>query len=95
MTTIKGTTAKGNSMIARARWNEGFYLDDVYERCSRAKHEAWRWCFDKMTEENGRNFHIVSHNSFGFTVAWEVENGIRIETKDNSYLVLFPEFCNK
>lgn len=93
MTIIKGTTKKGVDMMRNAGRYEGFNLWDVYGNFSRAKQNAWEWCFDRFTEENGSNFHIVSHNTFGFTVAWNVENGVRIETRDNSYLVLYPEFC--
>lgn len=93
MTIIKGTTKKGDNMIKNANHYEGYELWDVYEKCSAAKRNAWEWCLNRCIEENGKGFHIVSHNTFGFTVAWEVENGVRIETKDSSYLVLYPEFC--
>ena len=49
-------------------------------------------------EDNGDNFRIVSHNSFQFSVAWEmdyvdsetgeVSRATRIETASNSYIVL-------
>lgn len=87
MKTIKGTTKKGQSMIQNARNYDGYTLRDVYGNYSHAKENAYNWCKEQCYNENGKNFHITSHNTFGFSVAWEVENGIRIETPQNSYLV--------
>ena len=85
---IKSTTKKGQNMLQNASKNEGFFLDDVYGKHSPAKHHAWLDCFYKCSGENGKNFHIYSHNTFGFSVAWEVENGTRIVTPKNNYLVV-------
>ena len=87
MTTIKATTKKGENMLARANYNEGYYLHEVYSSHSQAKQNAWDYCLKKCNEENGYNFHITSHNTFGFSVAWETEEGVRIETPQNSYLI--------
>ncbi len=88
MLIIKSTTKKGKAMIEAAKNNQGIFLDDVYGKHSPAKHHAWVDCFYKCSGENGKNFHICSHNTFGFSVAWEVENGMRIETPKSSYLIL-------
>ena len=90
MTIINGATKKGQNMIKNARHYDGYMLSDVYDNCSMAKHKAWSWCVEQCNKECGFNFHIASHNTFGFSVAWETENGVRIETPKNSYLVLFP-----
>lgn len=87
MITIKGTTKKGQNMINKAKNFAGYTLHDAYKSFSREKENAYNDCLRWCNEENGHNFHIISANTFGFSVAWEVENGIRIETKDNSYLV--------
>ena len=94
MTIIKGTTKKGKNMIYNAGYYDGYDLYDVYNTCSHAKRKAYEWCKEQCYKENGSNFHITSHNTFGFSVAWEVENGVRIETPQNSYLVLYEEYCN-
>lgn len=94
LTIIKGTTKKGQTMMANAKHFEGYTLNEVYGHYSPAKFHAFYDCVLKAQAEDGHNFHISSHNTFGFSVAWEVENGVRIETPKNSYLVLFPEFCN-
>ena len=87
-TIIKSSTKKGQNMLQNARKNEGMFLDDVYGKYSPEKHHAWLDCFYKCAGENGHNFHICSHNTFGFSVAWETEKGMRIETPKNSYLIL-------
>ena len=93
MTTIKGTTKKGQNMMNSAKHFDGYTLDEVYGKYSPAKLHAFVDCVNMCQAEKGRNFHIISHNSFNFSVAWEVENGVRIETANNSYLVLYPENC--
>lgn len=93
MTIIKGTTKKGQQMLNSAVNNQGVNLWEVYDTYSRAKENSFNWCKEKCMEENGTDFHICSHNTFGYSVAWEVENGMRMETPKSSYLILFPEYC--
>lgn len=93
MKTIKGTTKKGQEMLRKAVNNEGRYLWEIYDTFSKAKNNALESCFNLCFNENGTDFHICSHNTFNFSVAWEVENGMRMETAQNSYLILFPEYC--
>lgn len=87
MTIIKSTTKKGQTMINKANYSEGFFLTQVYENASPAKYRAWDYCYRLCQEENGENFHIISHNTFSFSVAWFIPEGVRIETANNSYLV--------
>lgn len=87
MKKINANTKKGQNLLTTAVNYEGITLDDVYGKASFQKELAWRECFYKCHAEHGTNFHICSHNTFQFSVAWEVENGIRIETANNSYLV--------
>ena len=74
-------------MLNRADNFEGTTLHDVYGRYSVAKQNAYNYCRELCNKENGSNFHITSYNTFGFTVAWEVADGIRIETPQNSYKI--------
>lgn len=87
MKTINANTKKGQALIATAVNYEGITLDDVYGKASWQKELAWRECFYKCDAEHGKNFHICSHNTFQFSVAWEVEDGYRIETASNSYYI--------
>ena len=88
MKTIKSTTKKGQSLIASAKRFDGYTLNEVYGSYSPAKYHAFVDCVYMAQAENGKNFHICSHNTFGFSVAWEVENGVRIETPKSSYFVI-------
>lgn len=89
MTVIKGTTKAGKNLVERAKNFEGFTLEEVYGNFSHKKYRAYRECADKCMAENGHNFHICSHNTFQFSVAWETEKGYRLETANNSYLVTY------
>lgn len=93
---IKGSTKAGQTLIDRARYYDGFYITDVYDRPSINKENAWQWCYNKFQEtEDGSYFRICSHNTFNFSVAWNGKhNGERalfLETRDNSYIVLLDK----
>ncbi len=49
-------------------------LSDVYERCSAAKHMAFRECERLMQEYGGEGLKILSHNTFVFTAAFLFED---------------------
>ena len=87
MITIKASTKKGQKLIESARHYDGYRLSDCYQNCSYAKQRAYQTCRDMCDKEGGEDFHISSHNSQFFSVVWEVENGIRMETAYNSYFI--------
>ena len=88
MTTIKATTKRGQMLVSSARNYEGTTLNEVYGNASYAKHQALNHCMTLCYNEGGRNFRIISHNTFNFSVAWDMPDGsVRIETRDNSYHV--------
>lgn len=67
-------------------------LHCLYGRWSDAKEEAYNLCWEMYMEtENCAEFGIGNANSFGFTASWlGTKNGediMRVETKDNSYLI--------
>lgn len=68
MITVKGTTKRGNQLLARAMVNEGTYLSDVYGSFSDAKYKAWKNWFNNFNNSNEPvyAFHICSHTTFGF-----------------------------
>lgn len=56
------------------------------------KEHAFNRCWEQYCKgENSTSFGVGNANTFGFTASWlETRNGedvMRIETKDNSYLV--------
>ena len=81
----------------------GTFLNQVYDKWSAAKQKAWdKWsaakkkawdkCYDEYCRTDGaEGFSICSHNSFQFTCSWFIPDGMRLETRDNSYLVAFDE----
>lgn len=97
MTVIKGSTKRGQQLLARANHFEGTDLSDVYGRYSSAKASALRDCRRWCEETNGYDFRydfrIVSHNTFGFSVAWRYNNPetgevmTRIETSSGTYII--------
>lgn len=89
---LKGSTKAGYRWIVSTRNYEGYNLNDVYGRYSEAKKEAYEGCFNKYVSVDGsKNFRIFSHNTFGFSVAWEEvregEECLHIETPQNTYIV--------
>lgn len=90
---ISGATKRGQELLARAAHFEGTDLDDVYGRYSSAKARALRECREWCEADNGYNFHICSHNTSSFSVAWnytDKETGeimTRIETSRSTYII--------
>lgn len=87
MRIINGNTKQGQQMLRRAVILEGYDLRDVYANASDAKVDAYNACKARCEREGGWNFHICSHNTFSYSVAWFTVEGMRIETPHNSYLV--------
>lgn len=67
-------------------------LEDVYDKCSSAKREAYANCWQAFCHDNGYDFKIIGHNTFTFSCGWlfmkNDEEWLHIETAKRSY-----EFC--
>lgn len=94
MLVIKANTKKAEQMLRRANYNEGYYLTDVYGSVSPEKCIGWEWCLNECKKDNGYNFRICSHNSFSFSVAWDIVNpdtgewiATKVKTSKNSYYI--------
>lgn len=77
------------------KWVEAYWkshdteLCHIYKRYSHEKEKAMYQCRCKMYEENGHNLRIISHNTNIFVVGWKTpSNDYRIETPNNSYLII-------
>ena len=81
-------TKKGTQMYLNSLNHDGYDLNDIYGKYSNEKKNAYASCRKMCIMENGTSFHIYSHNTFGFSVTWYVENGTRIATPSNSYLIV-------
>ena len=88
MITVKGNTKKAQELRARATRYEGYDLYDVYGSVSGEKRRAHKKCLDMCAEEGGERFRICGHCVSNFSVSWRVENGWRLETYRNSFLIL-------
>lgn len=89
---LKASIKSGARWIVSAKKEEGYRLSDIYESYSIGKENAYNDCFNKyVSAEASKNFRIFSHNTFGFSVAWEetIENEeyLHIETPQNTYIV--------
>ena len=92
---------KGKAVLAMAsRW-DGDTLNQVYDRWSQEKQDAYDSAYEMYcNSSNGECFSICSHNSFGFTVSWFHDgfivswfhdDGCTLLTKNTEYLVIFNE----
>ena len=93
MRIVKASTAQGKKLIIiGTRW-EGTYLQQIYDKWSRAKQAAWERCYNEYCNTEGTSdFRICSHNTFQFTCSWLLADGsMRLETYANSYLIVFDE----
>lgn len=93
MRIVKASTSLGKRLIRIGTNWEGTHLMQIYDRWSHAKQEAWDMCYNEYRNTEGASgFSICSHNSFQFTCSWFLADGsMRLETRDNSYLVIFDE----
>lgn len=92
MREYKASTKQGQKIIARAEVYEGTFLRDVYSSYSAEKEKSWNRCYEMfMYTEEHEQFHICSHNTFQYSVAWygvkDNERILRVETANNSFLV--------
>lgn len=92
MRIVKASTALGKRLIKTGVQREATSLNQVYDKWSAEKEEAWNKCYDEYCNTDGaKQFGICSHNTFNFTVSWFTPKGMRLETSKNSYLVVFNE----
>ena len=92
MRIVKASTALGKRLIQTGQQWQGTFLNQVYDKWSAEKEEAWNKCYDEYCNTEGaEQFGICSHNSFSFTVSWFTPKGMRLETSKNNYLVVFDE----
>lgn len=89
MTTLKANTKRAAEFWCTFNHSYAYTLAQVYGRFSAGKAAAERRCREMMIRENGEGFAIMGKNTFGFTCGWVLPDGsLRVETRDNSYLVL-------
>ena len=92
MRVVKSSTSLGKRLLAIGQNWEGTFLNQVYDKWSYAKQDAWDKCYEEYyNTEGAEQFGICAHNSYNFTVSWFTPQGMRLETSKNSYLVVFDD----
>lgn len=66
---------------------QGYKLNDVYDKYSKNKIQAFEACKDLCKDKSGWGLCIISHNCNYFTVKFTVEEGIYILTYANNYFI--------
>lgn len=94
MRIFKASTKRGQSIIQMGERCIYHNLSDIYTNWSVAKQRAYDWCYNQYcNDKESTSFGIGSSNTFGFTASWycniDDNYGMRVETKDNSYFVIF------
>lgn len=87
MKTINANTIKGQNFIKAYKCSTTTELWEAYGSYSTDKAVADRNCRKRMSEEGGEGYRIISACRFFFTCAWQVAEGLRVETAKGSYLV--------
>ena len=84
---MNATTKAAARFINAYRNSVNDCLADCYDSYSSKKGRAEYLCREQMKKENGHGFRILSFNTFGFTCGWMSNEGLRVETPSNSYLI--------
>ena len=92
MKEFKASTKRGQHLLDMGNRCVYTRLSDIYTTWSQSKQFAWEWCYNEyLDSDNHTAFGVGNANTFGFTASWlctiNGENAMRIETKDNSYIV--------
>lgn len=86
---LSGYTQKAEGILARARNYDGYDLDDVYKRASKAKQRAYDEVYEMYRNSPESSFfHIISHCANFFSVSWETPVDIVVVTPNYEYHVM-------
>lgn len=87
MKRIKKSSKAGSSYLYKYEHAEATSVKQFYKQPSNVKVYAEKECLKKMFTENGEGYKILSGNTFTFTAAWRTADGLRVETRVNSFLI--------
>ena len=83
---------KGQEVLSLASQWDGYTLNQIYDRWSEAKQQAYDEAWEMYcNSRHGNSFGICSHNTFGFTLSWLHDDGCTVLTRSTEYLVIFNE----
>ena len=89
MKRIKKSSKAGSLYLYMYEHAEATSVKQFYKQPSSAKVSAEKACLWKMMQEHGKDYKILSGNTYSFIAAWRTAEGLHVETKTNSYLVVF------
>lgn len=87
MKRIKKSSKVGSYYLRRYERAKATSVEQFYKQPSSAKIEAEKACLCRMIQEHGEYYKILGGNLCMFTAAWRTAEGLRVETRKNSYLV--------
>lgn len=87
MKRIKKSSKAGSYYLYRYEHAKATSVKQFYKQPSIAKIEAEKECLCRMWREHGEDYKILGGNASIFTAAWRTAEGLRVETRENSYLV--------
>ena len=96
ITIVKASTSKGKRLLSSAIkccWSS---LGNLYNTWSKDKQHAFDYCWQQYCrDETASAFGVGCANTFGFSASWlckyDGKEACRLETRDNSYLILLDE----
>ena len=96
MTIVKASSYRGKRLKCTAEHCTANTLGELYNTWSDAKQNAYEYCWQEYCkDETACNFGLGSANTFGFSASWYCEYNskpaYRLETRDNSYIILLDE----
>lgn len=89
MKRIKKSSKAGSWYLYMYEHAKATSIKQFYKQPSSAKVVAEEKCLCRMRQEHGEDYKILSGNLYSFTAAWRTTEGLRVETRINSYLVVF------
>ena len=87
MKRIKKTSKIGEYYLRLYEKAEATSVKQFYKRPSSAKLYIEQVLLLKMEREQGKYYKVISGNSFSFTAAWIVADGLCVETHSKTYLI--------
>ena len=87
MKRIKKSSKIGNHYLCLYRNAEATSVKQFYKKPSSAKLYIEKVLLWKMKQEQGKNYKVISGNTFCFTAAWMVADGLCVETPHKTYLI--------
>lgn len=88
MKTINVNSKKGfNYKMAFGSFRACEDIFTAYGRPSYNKVKAWETCKEICKKEKGWGLRIIAYNTCQFTAAFLTNEGLRVETANNSYIV--------